>query len=233
GASNLATVARAIGDQVCAAATWSDQRAFWSGPQWPSGRGGLAHGVSGLGWALGHLARVGGDERHASTAAGAFAFEAANWDEAAGGWVDLRGIAGHRTNTSWCNGSAGIALAQLDLDPHGLQPETRRTLQRAAREILDRDRHDNHCGCHGRLGSYEVLQRAAALGALPPAIALEDVLSGILTDIEDRGPHCGFLDILVPSLISGHGSIAYQLLRAHPESRLPSVLLPSLGAPLS
>ena len=49
-------------------------------------------------------------------------------------------------------------------------------------------------------------------------------------DMPDIGPVCGLArDVFVPGLLPGLGGVAYELLRAHPESRLPDVLMLSPG----
>ena len=64
---------------------------------------------------------------------------------------------------------------------------------------------------------------AADLG--PRGVSREALLAEIVSGIEDHGPVCGSVrNVFMPGLMSGLGGIAYQLLRAHPDSDLPSVL---------
>jgi lantibiotic modifying enzyme len=56
-------------------------------------------------------------------------------------------------------------------------------------------------------------------------VTSQDVLARLLTTLERDGPVCGLMrEAFVPGLLAGLGGVAWQLLRAHPESRLPSIL---------
>jgi len=215
-----------LGDQLCERAQHKDGEAFWVHQEmWPRGVGGFAHGVSGIGWALAKLARASGHARYEHTANAAFAFEDALFDTDEMNWLDLRELGGPKTSAAWCHGSVGIGLAQLDLDPDLKAPRTRLWLRRAAMATWRLGLGWNHCLCHGDLGSWELLDRAIALGEGPEGLTREGLLAQILTSIEDRGPTCGLTrDVFVPGMLPGVGGVAYQLLRAHPESDLPSVL---------
>ena len=230
GDAGVLAITRDLGDRLVDRAVWQDGRAFWRGPHWPEGLGGFAHGVSGIGWALTQLARVCGDVRHQAAADAAFAFEDAHWDEAESGWTDLRKIPGQKTVCSWCNGATGIGLARLDLDPRLEQAGTRLAVRRAVAATWKRGFGRNHCACHGDLGSWELMDRAIAPGEAPPGVSREGLLASLLTSLEDNGPVCGPTDAFLPSLLQGHGSLVYQLLRAHPACDLPSMLTPSLAA---
>jgi lantibiotic modifying enzyme len=86
----------------------------------------------------------------------------------------------------------------------------------------------NHCACHGDLGAWELLDRAIATGEAPKELNGLNLLDVILTSLEQDGPSCGVgRDAFTPGLLPGVGGIAYQLLRAHPEHDLPSILIPS------
>jgi lantibiotic modifying enzyme len=59
----------------------------------------------------------------------------------------------------------------------------------------------------------------------------EDALRvDLVCGIEEHGPVSGLArDAVAPGLLPGLGGIAYQLLCLHPDSTLPSVLLPDPG----
>jgi type 2 lantibiotic biosynthesis protein LanM len=221
-------LASRLGNLLDEAAQRRNGQACWRQRESPNGIGGFAHGVSGIGWALGHLARVTGEARYHQLARAAFAFEDALWDEQEQNWLDLRAIEGAKSAVAWCHGAVGIGLARLDLDQTFAQPSTRQTLHRAASAVWRKGVGWNHCACHGDLGVFELLHHAIAAGEAPKELRASALLDIILTSLEQHGPFCGIAgDALVPGLLPGIGGIAYQLLSAHPESDLPSILTPS------
>jgi type 2 lantibiotic biosynthesis protein LanM len=218
-------LASQLGDRLCERAQRKDDMAFWGHPHWPEGIGGFAHGVTGIGWALTQLARESRSDRHKEIARAAFAFEEALFDEAEQNWLDLRRLEGAKTAAAWCHGSVGIGLAYLDLDPNLVEPLTRQTLRRAAAATWRLGLGWNHCVCHGDFGAWELLERAIALGEGPRDLTAVHLRELLLTSLEDHGPSCGMIrDAFAPGLMPGLGGIAYQLLRMHPESALPSLL---------
>jgi type 2 lantibiotic biosynthesis protein LanM len=203
-------------------------QAYWTHSSYPEGIGGFAHGVTGIGWALTHLARATGDTQHEQLAQEAFAFEDALWDEQEQNWIDLRGLEGARSATAWCHGAVGIGLGRLSLDRALTQPATRQILRRAAGVTWRRGIGWNHCACHGDLAAWELLHYAIAAEEAPKELTASSLLDTILTSLEQHGPSCGIAgDAFVPGLLPGVGGIAYQLLRAHPDAELPSILTPS------
>jgi type 2 lantibiotic biosynthesis protein LanM len=217
-------MARAAGDALVAAAEERGEGLCWIGRDWPEGMGGLAHGVTGIGWALFQLAAATGEQRYRDAAEGAFRFEEALFDEGEGNWRDLR-LVGAPTAAAWCHGSVGIGLVRADLDPEARRPETRESLRRAAAATLRLGMGWNHCACHGDAGAWELLAAAAAAGAAPDGVTAQDVLARLLTTLERDGPVCGLMrDAFVPGLLAGLGGVAWQLLRAHPQSNIPSIL---------
>lgn len=219
-------MASELGDLLEARCRREGATAFWVDQErWPDGLGGFAHGVTGIGWALSKLARAGGEERHAALAEAAFAFEEALFDAQEGNWLDLRGIDGIRSTAAWCHGAVGIGLAHADLDPSLQRTTSRLQVARAAAAAARLGLGWNHCLCHGDLGSWELLDRAIAADLAPPGVSREGLLAEILGSIENHGPVCGSIrEVFMPGLMTGLGGIAYQLLRAHPGSDLPSVL---------
>ncbi|GHG91001.1 lanthionine synthetase [Comamonas sp. KCTC 72670] len=218
-------MARALGDTVCEHARRKNGQACWIHEQWPQGIGGFAHGTTGMGWALTLLARATGESRYAELAQEAFAFEDALFDEGEQNWLDLRGLEGAKSAAAWCHGAVGIGLAHVDLDPRFELPQTRLRLRRAATATRRLGLGWNHCACHGDLGSWELLEHALRAGEAPEGLTREGLLASILTSIEEHGPSCGLArNAFAPGLLAGVGGVAYQLLRAHPEHELPSIL---------
>ncbi|MEO7324386.1 MAG: type 2 lanthipeptide synthetase LanM family protein [Dokdonella sp.] len=219
-------LATELGNQLCERAKRKGPQAFWVHEQrWPQGIGGYSHGVTGVGWALVKLARATGFAHFHEMAEAAFAFEDSLYDDDEQNWIDLRDLGGPKSAAVWCHGSAGIGLAHLDLDPQFLAPRTRQLVRRAAAVTWQTGMGWNHCLCHGDMSAWELLDKAIVLGEAPQGLTREALLAQIVTSIEDNGPSCGLTrEVFVPGLLPGLGGVAYQLLRAHPASDLPSVL---------
>jgi type 2 lantibiotic biosynthesis protein LanM len=217
-----------LGDMLCDRARVEDGKACWVTPQWPRGLGGFAHGATGIGWVLAKLAReldVDRGARYREIADAAFAFERALFLEHEKNWVDLRMEDGGTAASAWCHGAVGIGLAQLDLDPALADAERRELVRHAAAAARKSGIGWNHTACHGDLGTWELLHGAIRVGVAPEGIDGDELLGLILSSIEEHKPTCGFArDAFAPGLLPGLGGVAYQLLRAHPRSDLPSIL---------
>lgn len=232
GDHGLLPIARMLAEHLRNAATFDGDAAYWPTSQWPNGVGGFAHGTTGIGWALTHLARTLGDADALTLADAAFRFEQRLYDADERAWLDMRNDGPDvppdaRYSAAWCHGAVGIGLARLDLDPRLDDPTTEKMLQDAVACTLRRGLGWNHTLCHGDLGAWELLREADRRGLLPPGHTRAALEADILTSIEDHGPCSGFVrDVLSPGLLPGVGGIAYQLLRMHPDSDLPSMLAP-------
>ena len=219
-------IARGFGGELCERAQRADGRAWWTHERWPQGLGGFAHGATGIGWSLFKLAEASGEARFRDTAQAAFAFEDSLFDPDARNWRDLRNLGGPETGCAWCHGAVGIALARLDLDPALADPATRETLRMAAATAWQFGLGCSHCACHGSIGIWELLDRAASHGEGPKDVSREAMLAAVVTALEESGPSYGVLkDAYVPGLLLGISGVVYQLLRADPASRLPSFLV--------
>ncbi|MGX7826212.1 type 2 lanthipeptide synthetase LanM family protein [Actinokineospora sp. 24-640] len=223
-----------IGDQLVAegapAATADGlDLVSWPNRQFPEGIGGFAHGATGIGWALARLAAVTGDPAHADTARAAFAYEETLYDEERRGWRDLREE--DHIGGAWCHGAAGIGVAALDLSrwPDDAQ-RCSDVVRRAAASAWACGTGWNHTLCHGDLGVWELLADADAAGLAPAGLDRAAVTAHVVAVLEEHGVVTGMArDAFSPGLLPGAGGIAYQLLRLHPDSPLPSVLLPDPG----
>jgi lantibiotic modifying enzyme len=218
-------IALQLGDLLHERAKHRNGQAYWPHADSPEGMGGFAHGVTGIGWALTRLARATGSARHEQLAQEAFAFEDALFDEQEQNWRDLRMLEGAKTAAAWCHGATGIGLAHLNLDPTLTHASTREFLRRAAAATWRLGMGQNHCACHGDLGAWELLDRAIAAEEAPKELSAPYLLDVILTSLEQDGPSCGMgRNAFAPGLLPGVGGVAYQLLRAHPQHDLPSIL---------
>ena len=231
GDESYVRIASQLGDLLQERAEHRNGQAYWPCSNSPEGMGGFAHGVTGIGWALTHLARATGSARYEQLAQEAFAFEDALFDEQEQNWRDLRMLEGAKTIAAWCHGAVGIGLAHLNLDPTLTHASTRKFVRRAAAATWRLGMGWNHCACHGDLGAWELLDHAIAAGEAPKELSASYLLDVILTSLEQDGPSCGMgRNAFTPGLLPGLGGIAYQLLRAHPEHDLPSILTPGGGA---
>lgn len=205
----------------------------WPTQEYPDGIGGLSHGVTGFGWALARLAAVTGDPTTVELARAAFAHEEALYDQQLGGWLDARRPPGQRPTTPlWCHGSVGVGIVANDLIDHGPPgiQDHRDVLRRAARASWPAGFGASHLLCHGDLSAWELVDRACQLGLGPPGLDREQLAAYVLTSLDEHGPSAGLVrDVFSPAIMSGLGGTAYQLLRMHPDSELPSVLLPDPG----
>jgi type 2 lantibiotic biosynthesis protein LanM len=218
-------IASQLGDLLQERAEHRNGQAYWLCTKSPEGMGGFAHGVTGIGWALTHLARATGSSRYDQLAQEAFAFQDALFDEQEQNWRDLRKLGGPTTIAAWCHGAVGIGLAHLNLDSTLSQASTRKFLRRAAAATWRLGMGWNHCACHGDLGAWELLNHAIAVGEAPQELSASDLLDVILSSLEQDGPSCGTgRTAFTPGLLPGLGGVAYQLLRAHPRHDLPSIL---------
>ena len=220
-------LAKAAGDHLLKAAKREDGRAWWPTAAAPEGMGGFGHGTAGIGWALLRLHQVCGEERYLQGAREAIAFEESLFDEADQNWRDLRHLDGVNCSNAWCHGSVGNGLAYLDFSGLIGEDQARRRVRQAAGAAFRFGLGWNHCACHGDASALELLQEAADRELAPADVSRESELARLLASLDRHGSRCGITnDVFSPSLMTGPGGIAYQLLRAHPEAGLPSFVRP-------
>ncbi|MDT8997863.1 type 2 lanthipeptide synthetase LanM family protein [Paucibacter sp. APW11] len=220
-------LARAAGDHLLAAARRSEGRACWPTAPAPEGMGGFGHGAAGIGWALLKLHQGCGEARFFDGAREALAFEESLFDPADANWRDLRHLDGVNCSTAWCHGAVGNGLAYLDLVPLLGEELVRQRVRQAAGVSHRLGLGWNHCACHGDASVLELLQEAADRGLAPRGVSRDSALAELLSSLDAHGSRCGITnEVFSPSLMTGPGGIAYQLLRAHPDAELPSFVRP-------
>jgi type 2 lantibiotic biosynthesis protein LanM len=225
GESRWRELAMRLGDRVCERASIEDGKARWPSSQWPKGLGGFAHGSTGIGWALSRLAKATGQARYGDMAESAFAFERSLFSVEEQNWRDMRMEEIDIVASAWCHGAVGIGIAHLDLDPELRLPRTREIAIAAAAAACKNGMGWNHTVCHGDVGAWELIVAVMRRGLAPADTSGEALLGRILSSLEEYGPVSGFArNTFSPGLVSGVGGVAYQLLRAHPEHDLPSVM---------
>ncbi|WP_235030356.1 type 2 lanthipeptide synthetase LanM family protein [Nonomuraea solani] len=223
GETRWAELARSIGTRLAGLAEHRAGGVCWPSPRFPQGLGGLAHGATGIGWALARLAESTGGPGDLAEAA--FAYEESLYDQGQRGWLDLRNDG--FTAKAWCHGAGGIGIVAADRLAREGGARWRDRLARAAASCWTGGIGWNHTLCHGDLGCWEAIELARAAGVAP--VERERLDAHLLGSLEVNGPVSGLArDAFAPGLMPGLGGVAYQLLRMHPSCELPSVLLPDL-----
>jgi lantibiotic modifying enzyme len=236
---DAALVRRAVaaGDELLGRATVTPHGWSWASPgrRSPHHLCGIAHGASGIGWALLELFAATGDERFRTGAAGAFAYERSWLNTTSGTWPDLR-IAGQRrgrsqtdgsaTTGTWCRGEAGIAQTRLRaVALSGGEAERRdatfalATTRRHVAGLLAHEIEDLSL-CHGATGSADVLLTVDERS--PDAAALGQLVLERYVDGGEPWPY-GVPGGVTPGLFLGLSGIGWWLLRLH-DARIPSPL---------
>ncbi|RCG27099.1 type 2 lantipeptide synthetase LanM [Sphaerisporangium album] len=218
-----------IGERLVSLARDEERGACWPGDLYPRGMGGVSHGATGIGWALARLSAAATRDTAGLgvLAEKAFLFEESLYDPAGGGWRDLREAEPRVTSSAWCHGGAGIGIIAADLLARQGGRHWEDVLRRAAASSWPGSLGWNHTLCHGDLGIWETLDRAIAAGLGPEGLTRESVSAHVIGGLEEHGPVSGLArDAFTPGLLPGVGGMIYQLLRMHPDSTLPSVLLP-------
>ncbi|MEU8151972.1 type 2 lanthipeptide synthetase LanM family protein [Nonomuraea sp. NPDC048901] len=224
------TEARRIGERLVSLARVEDRGASWPSAAFPQGIGGVSHGATGIGWALARLsdAATSGGAEFGTLAGKAFIFEESLYDPEGNGWRDLREVDDPRvTSSAWCHGGGGIGLVAADRLAREGDPRWRDVLRRAAASSWSIGLGWSHTLCHGDFGNWEILYRAIEAGVGPERLTREALTARMIGGIDEHGPVSGLArDAFTPGLMPGVGGMVYQLLRMHPDSPLPSVLLP-------
>jgi type 2 lantibiotic biosynthesis protein LanM len=199
-----------VGDQLATTAIRpAAGQVCWPVANFPDGIGGFAHGSTGIGWSLARLSLATGEQRFAKLADEAAEYEETWYDRDRAGWRDPREPSS--LVAAWCHGALGVGLAAADLLSRGFAPDRNADVLRRAKTSAQRDGFGwTHTLCHGDTGVWELVPDAAA----------------IVSSLEKHGTTTGLArEVYSPSMMSGSGGVAYQLLRMHPDCDLPSVLL--------
>ncbi|MPZ79590.1 MAG: DUF4135 domain-containing protein [Actinophytocola sp.] len=219
-------LAGTLGDQLVAGARAAEtpsgaDTVCWPDVRHPDGTGGVAHGATGIGWALARLAEVTGDPAHGDTARAAFAYRDT---------LDGTARRDPRRAGAWCHGAVGVGLTELDLLYREGDLSRRETVRRAAGSAWEEGTGWSQTLCHGDLGVWELVTEAIALDLGPPGLVRSTVDAQVVGTVAEHGVVTGTArDAFAPGLMAGAGGVAYQLLRLHHDCDLPSVLLPDPG----
>ncbi|WMJ69302.1 type 2 lanthipeptide synthetase LanM family protein [Stenotrophomonas sp. 24(2023)] len=226
----LALAARAA-DRMQAAALIDGDGVRWPTPQFSTPIGGFGHGAMGMGWALARLALTGAGtaaqrQQWQALADGAFAFQAALFEDHTGRWRDLHLTADQKVFPTWCHGSVGIGLAAADLYARTGAPTHLRDLRRAVADASGQWGF-SHTLCHGDLSTRELLLKAAVVDPQGCPYPQDTAAIEVISSVEEHQGMVGGLTraAFTPGLMIGLSGAIYGFLRMHPRCRLPSPLL--------
>lgn len=201
---------------------------------WPSagfGRplNGISHGAAGYAYSLSALSVAAGIDEFAGPIRECLAFEDATYDDAHGGWADLRETADAPFPSKWCYGAPGIGLARIAMSKLADAPLSAYAtdIERATVGVERQWPVPTDNLCCGALGSVEFLWEAADmlgrddLRRLATRQLLTVVRAARATDDYRWSGGTGRFNL---GLFRGLAGIGYTMLRgAHPT--LPNVLI--------
>lgn len=248
--SELADACRVAGERLLNTAVSDTSGVHWPEPHIGAnvpGLCGLAHGVSGIAWALVDAADVTGDERFALLAFEAMSYERSWFSSKTSSWPDLRGGQaagdGPDTMTAWCHGGIGIAALRLHLYQRsgdlwalaeaGVGLHSARSVVAAARRALNAGQRFDASLCHGLGGAVELFTLAYEVTGVDDhtraARRTADLCLEMLTANDGRWTNGLRGATKVPGLMVGDAGIGAMMLRLHQPSAISSPLLPGRG----
>lgn len=188
---------------------------------------GIAHGVSGIAYALARLAKVVGDDRYARAAQEALAYESTLYVPEQSNYLIPSESGNDRFQDQWCYGRAGCALARLgigtQLGDDGLIADANELLSATVGAAFDQ--YDQLC-C-GNLGRSVALLEAARRTDRDEADAR--AIAGQCLAREEQTGALAMLGhgepIHNPTFFHGISGAAYTMLRLQDPDALPCVLL--------
>lgn len=235
------------------------RRKSLGGSAWPEvhatahapGLCGLAHGASGIAWALLEAAEITGDARFAEVAADAVDYERSWFDASTSNWPDLRNPP-HEAEaqgwpgsmTAWCHGAIGIGALRwhmyersgdlVALAEAGASIHAARTFAGRARRALKDGQPSDVTLCHGLGGAVELLLLAHEVTGLEEHRRAARRIGDLCLDIfraNDRTWTTGLAGARrVPGLMVGAAGIGAMMLRLHDVGAIGSPLLPGRPA---
>lgn len=241
----LAEAAVRHGENLLRLAVRTDQGWSWDTLAMPNERHllGLAHGASGIAWALAALGTATARADFLAAAQEALQYERAHFRAAEGNWPDLRSFAQPGPSgeppcmLAWCHGAPGIGIARLGM--HELMPGEPALLAEAETAIRTTSATlgqvasgtGNFSLCHGDGGNADFLLMGAEVLDRPDLRrAAEAAGARALDRFEDAGMpwSCGVMGAgETPNLLLGLAGIGYFFLRLYDSTQIPIVLLPA------
>jgi lantibiotic modifying enzyme len=189
---------------------------------------GLAHGASGIAWALLELSALSGKTRFKEAAA--FNYESSLFSAERKNWPDLREMNNGRDRSfmvGWCHGAPGITLTRLQALKHVSDAIVHNDIAAGLETTMSQGFRGDHSLCHGSLGNIEpLIQARELLDRSPWSDNVNRISATILHSIHNDGWFCSVpLGVETPGLMTGLAGIGYGLLRLAEPSRTPAILI--------
>ncbi len=200
---------------------------------------GLAHGSSGIAFALYRLYYATGEKSYLQAAQGAVRYDNSLFNEQEQNWTDLRNV--EVTNEPlfpvyWCNGAVGVGLSRLFSSDYAVDEILEQDIQTAVHKTIQAgfDK-TSHSLCHGNMGNLDFLLSAAIKRTDDSLLHIVYTRMNMMLhelDTKDEDWRCGIPGSKqpTPNLFTGLAGIGYVLLRLHNHS-IPSVLILESPAP--
>ena len=190
---------------------------------------GFSHGVAGIGYALLKLSKALCEEKFASLAHKAFAYERNCFSPSKMNWPDYRDET-DSDQVSWCNGAAGIGLARMNCSFLHQDAQYEEEIKTAQCTMKNRINHASHHLCCGTIGLLDVLSSIAkkqgdtkSLDRLKRQYTSSAIEAGGVDGYRFMSIVSG--KIQPPGLMQGLAGIGYSYLRLLDEThQLPDLL---------
>jgi len=229
----------------------------WWGCSWPEqdtvpALCGLAHGMSGVGWAFAEMAWATGDRRYLAVAHEVFRYERGWFSPERCAWPDLRDPKEQTIAdgswpgwmTAWCHGALGIGAVRLRLYEASTDMtafaeassaiQAARNLVMRAGSALQADQLSDVTLCHGLGGAAELLILAYEVFKLDEHLRAARQIGRLCLDVYHKNGRTWTFGLrgaeYVPGLFLGLAGIGTVLLRLHDPLAASSPLLPGRTA---
>lgn len=188
---------------------------------------GLAHGYSGVAWALYKIGHCVGKKKYIDAAIKCIIQENEYYSKSINNWMDLR--ARESNQLYWCYGACGIGISRLKMYEICPSEILKDDIDRCRRIFIECDNNNlpqNHSLCHGLTGDISVIDFYRKYYKEDTALnsKYETLYQNVISDIKINGVLWGDKEILEDyTFMLGLSGIGYELLRLNSDN-LPSVL---------
>jgi type 2 lantibiotic biosynthesis protein LanM len=233
GSAEPAMIAEACAEHLISHATSVQAGSAWKSRTTRASGAGVAHGGSGIAWALDALACI--DSRYGKAAGDARNGEAHypavtvvhNGARINVAGTDMITPADRILTGGWCCGSAGVEVSRYeDYTRRGVTEEQSRRLKEVIMVATDQCAGEDHSLCHGDIGNLICAHILSShTSDQEVQMALSSAKSNLLMQIERGAIRCGSANkVMVPGLMQGLAGIAYGLIWLASRERVPNVL---------
>lgn len=193
---------------------------------------GLSHGASGFALAFGRLYHATGTKRYKEVVKKILNYEQYLYDPVQRNWPDLRdfilkqGDGRPSYPVAWSHGACGIGLARMELLKCGIRCQSiLNDLDIALETCLKEGFNQGYSLCFGSFGNLELLLNHAVFTGRPEVwrscydLAKHQLKEGLERHFLFQGG-----GVRCPGMMNGATGIAYQCLRLHDATKVPSIL---------